>query len=255
MYYPKSQIVINLYTNGQEYVIKSTSENYIGNYWKTSDGKFFTGKTPEDKNIQELTIVTSTFSQNSSSPSYIQPIQVDLALAYDAPYVGENPDLYNERNILDYAKLKNIDTNSPPSLLLPSPFNPQPTQDDYALGEFTRYFCKKTNEVRYLEINKETYEKLAGQDPTYLWQVYTPFRYQWNISGEKEQVYSTNKKVTEHMITKFNLYSLNKFLKEDYLKFFKPSQSKNPSTSILNTNTLPTPQTNGGGYQGKELLS
>ena len=51
MYYPKSQIVTNLYTNGQEYIIKSNNEKYIGNYWKTSDGKFFTGKTPEDKNI------------------------------------------------------------------------------------------------------------------------------------------------------------------------------------------------------------
>ena len=57
------------------------------------------------------------------------------------------------------------------------------------------------------------------------------------------------------MITKFNLFSLNKFLKEDYLKFWKPSLNLKPSTSITNTDSLPTPQTNGGGYQGKELLS
>jgi hypothetical protein len=223
MYYPKSQIVTNLYTNGQEYVIKSTSANYIGNYWKTSDGKFFTGKTPEDKNIQELIIPTSKFSQNpSSSPAYIQPIQVDLALAYDAPYVGENSDLYNERNILDYTKLKNIDVNNPSSLLLPTPFNPQPTQDDYALGEFTRYFCKKTNELRYIEINKDTYEKLTGQNSTYLWQLYTPFKYQWIISGDKETVYKTNEQVTRYMTTKFKFPVFNKFLKENYLKFWNP---------------------------------
>jgi hypothetical protein len=232
MYYPKSQIVIDLYTNGQEYVIKSTQENYVGPFWKTSDGKFFTGKTPEAKNIQELTLSQSSITAATLSNN----VYVNNSYVITNSYTK----LYPEFSKIEY---------------IPSPFNPQPTQDDYALEEFTRYFCKKTNEVRYLEINKETYEKLVGQDPTYLWQVYTPFRYQWNISGEKEQVYSTNKKVTEYMITKFNLYSLNKFLKEDYLKFFKPSQSKNPSTSILNTNTLPTPQTNGGGYQGKELLS
>ena len=193
MYYPKSQIVTNLYTSGQEYVIKSTSENYIGNYWKTSDGKFFTGKTPEDKNIQELVVARSKFSETpSSSPSYTQPVQVDLALTYDSPYVGDNPDLYNEKNVLDYAKLKNIDIINPPSLLLPVPFNPQPTQDDYNLGEFTRYFCKKTNELIYIEINKDTYDKLVGQEPTYLWQLYTPFKYQWIISGDKETVYKTN---------------------------------------------------------------
>ena len=54
MYYPQSQIKTNLYTNGQEFSIESTKENYIGYYWKTSDGKYFTGKTPNDKNIQEL---------------------------------------------------------------------------------------------------------------------------------------------------------------------------------------------------------
>jgi hypothetical protein len=222
MYYPKSQIVTNLYTSGQEYIIKSTSENYIGNYWKTSDGKFFTGKTPEDKNIQELVVARSKFSETpSSSPSYTQPVQVDLALTYDSPYVGDNPDLYNEKNVLDYAKLKNIDIINPPSLLLPVPFNPQPTQDDYNLGEFTRYFCKKTNELIYIEINKDTYDKLLGQEPTYLWQLYTPFKYQWIISGDKETVYKTNEQVTTYMITKFKFPAFNKFLKEDYLKFWK----------------------------------
>lgn len=222
MYYPKSQIVTNLYTNGQEYVLKSNNQNYIGYYWKTSDGKFFTGKTPEDKNIQELIISKSQTSQDPSiSPSYIQPIQVDLALAYTAPFIGNNPDQYNEKTILDYTRLKNIDINNPSSLLLPKPFNPQPTQDDYDLGEFTRYFCKKTNELRYLEINKDTYEKLAGQDPTYLWQLYTPFKYQWIISGDKDTVYKTNHNVTQYMMTKFTFPSFDKFLRENYLKFWK----------------------------------
>ena len=67
MYYPKSQIVVNLYTNGQEYVIKSSKENYIGSFWKTADGKFFTGKTPESKNIQELILSPSSTTASSLS--------------------------------------------------------------------------------------------------------------------------------------------------------------------------------------------
>jgi hypothetical protein len=222
MYYPKSQITTNLYTNGQEYALKSNNQNYIGFYWRTSDGKFFTGKTPEDKNIQELVIFKSQFSSTpSTTPSYIQPTQVDVALAYTAPFIGNDPNLYNETLILDYLKLNKIDTVNPPSLLLPISFNPQPTQDDYDLGEFTRYFCKKTNELRYLEIDKDTYEKLLGQDPTYLWQLYTPFKYQWLISGDKDTVYKTNFNVTNYMIKEFNFPSFNKFLKENYLKFWK----------------------------------
>ena len=48
MYYPKSQITTNLSTNGKEFQIVGKSEYYIGSYFKTSDGKFYTGKTPQD---------------------------------------------------------------------------------------------------------------------------------------------------------------------------------------------------------------
>ena len=217
MYYPKSQIVTNLYTNGQEYSILSTNENYIGNYWKTSDGKFFTGKTPEDKNIQELYEIKNQLEPVSLS----NPTSTVAIFSKNADPIL-NVELYDGKTVLDYTKLKNIDINNPPSFLLPVSFNPQPTQDDYALGEFTRYFCKKTNELRYIEINKDTYEKLIGQDPTYLWQLYTPFKYQWIISGNKETVYKTNEQVTKYMTNKFKFPAFNKFLKENYLKFWNP---------------------------------
>jgi hypothetical protein len=209
MYYPKSQIVTNLYTNGQEYVIKSTSENYIGNYWKTSDGKFFTGKTPEDKNIQELIVATSAISLQYSNLT-----SEAFELKTTSVYLNNSDIITGEYNRLNDTLL-NVN-------LLPTSYNPQPTQDDYALGEFTRYFCKKTNELRYIEINKDTYEKLTGQDSTYLWQLYTPFKYQWIISGDKETVYKTNEQVTRYMTTKFKFPAFNKFLKENYLKFWNP---------------------------------
>jgi hypothetical protein len=209
MYYPKSQIVTNLYTNGQEYVIKSTSENYIGNYWKTSDGKFFTGKTPEDKNIQELIVATSDISLQYSNLT-----SEAFELKTTSVYLNNSDIITGEYNRLNDTLL-NVN-------LLPTSYNPQPTQDDYALGEFTRYFCKKTNELRYIEINKDTYEKLTGQNSTYLWQLYTPFKYQWIISGDKETVYKTNEQVTRYMTTKFKFPVFNKFLKENYLKFWNP---------------------------------
>ena len=41
MYYPKSQITSNLYTNGGEYIILSNGRDYIGYYFTTSDNKIF----------------------------------------------------------------------------------------------------------------------------------------------------------------------------------------------------------------------
>jgi len=217
MYYPSSQITSNLYTNGNEYTLKSTGENYIGFYWKTLNGKFFTGKTPQDTPIQELVIASSKFSQ---TPSTSLP-QVDLALTYDSPYIGDNPDLYNEKTILNYLNVKKIDNVNPPTTNLPTYSPNTPTQSDYDVGEFTRYFCKKTNEIIYLEINKDTYTKLVSKDQTYLFQMYTPFKFQWTITGEKEKVYTSNRNITRYMSEKFNLPFLNKYLKEDYLKYYK----------------------------------
>ena len=48
MYYPKSQIKPNLFTNGDQYVYLRDETNYIGFYYSTSDGRYFTGKSPNN---------------------------------------------------------------------------------------------------------------------------------------------------------------------------------------------------------------
>ena len=37
-YYPKSQLVTDLYTNGDEYLLSTTQEPYTGDYYETFDG-------------------------------------------------------------------------------------------------------------------------------------------------------------------------------------------------------------------------
>jgi hypothetical protein len=207
MYYPNSQIETGLYTNGQEYVLSSTKESYIGYYWKTSSGKLYTGKTPQDKNIQEL--LPAEVSENKEytnlTSEAFEPI----------------PSLYlNPSNVLteEYNKLNN--KLREPSKI-PVSFNPQPTEEDYTLGNFSRYFCKKTNELIYIEISKDTHDKLLKKSKTLLWQLYKPFKFQWVISGEKEKVFSYNESTVNFMIVKHKLTLLNQYLKNDYLKFWK----------------------------------
>lgn len=48
-YYPKNRIKTNLYTDGGEYRILGTSNSYIGFYWSSYVGRFFTGKNPNDR--------------------------------------------------------------------------------------------------------------------------------------------------------------------------------------------------------------
>jgi hypothetical protein len=215
MYYPLSQITPNLHTNGNEYMIISTQENYVGYYWKNSKGQLFTGKTPQDSPNQELTLIID------ASPEGIEystsPIQDKMTIfpIWDV----DSPFREVDFEINTYLTLKNIplDTN----IIIPT-FSPTiPTEKDYQIGECRRYFCKKTNEIIYLEINKDTHDKLIGKDSTILYQLYQPFNLPWKLTGDKSQVFITNKNITELTSKQQNLPMLLAYLKNDFTKYYK----------------------------------
>ena len=195
MYYPKSQIKTDLYTNGDTYKLLSTQEPYTGYYYEVSDGSKFTGKTPQDgPNIQIVDITPPpqelTFPLNSTL-SITTP---SLDPSYKIP-------------------------PSPERLIPPS--NPTlPTPQEQSLGVFTRYFCKKNNELRYIEINKQTHDQLNVKDPKIAWDLYTPLNVLWNIKGTKEQVTRANKTTIALLEQRQKWYGFSQYLKEDYLKYY-----------------------------------
>ena len=54
MYIPKNRILTNQYTSDNKLMIKETQEFYRGFYYKQFDGKYFSGKTPNDPPNVEL---------------------------------------------------------------------------------------------------------------------------------------------------------------------------------------------------------
>jgi hypothetical protein len=190
-YYPKSQIKTNLHTNGNEFLVTATGAAYTGYYWKTSKGEYFSGKTPQDLPSQQLSPITNS-PQTTSTTTTITV-----------------PSIYS--SILKQSQSKIILQNS----------YPQPTQDDYNASEFVRYFCKKANELKYLEISKDNYFNLVNRNPQYDYALYIPFYVHWQLTGNKEQVYNVNKNEVQLTMQRQNLYQFDKFLKEDYLKFYK----------------------------------
>ena len=218
MYYPLSQITPNLYTNGNEYVTISTQEDYVGYYWKNSKGQLFTGKTPQDRPTVELMIPEYSTAANQTdildNPNYV----TILSDADVDPYIT-NPNAYTGSGNGAYLSLKKINVNS--ITLLPSYSATLPTQQDYQNTEFRRYFCKKTNEIIYLEISKETYDKLLAKDPKTLFTLYIPFNLPWQLTGDREQVYKINRNITELTSVRQKLPMLAEFLKMDFSKYYK----------------------------------
>jgi hypothetical protein len=217
MYIPKNRLITNLYTRGNELVYKDDKALYTGYYYKTYDGKYFTGKTPNEKPNDELELTTlnaKTFEalENKSQIAFI-----------DTPVVPSDnkAELVNSILIIDYSKLKGIDLNNPTGLIVPSQYYPQPIQSNYDLGSFVRYFIVKINESKFLEINQNTYDAIKTQNKEWSWEAYTPFLIQWTLVGGKQQVYNTNKNIVLLAEQRLGKKGLGRFLKEDYNQFYK----------------------------------
>ena len=87
MYYPKSQIKTNLYTNGNQYILSTTKEPYIGPYYEISSGDKYTGKNPQDG----PNILLSSPPQDFNIPSL-------GVITSDNPQIPLNIQIYPEDN-------------------------------------------------------------------------------------------------------------------------------------------------------------
>ena len=219
MYFPSSQIKTNIYSNGELSTI--SGELYTGYYWKNSKGKFFSGRTPQDTPSQEL-FISFNPSSPESSPSgpnvdnITSPINT-IIIFPDDPDPPIPPKYSPTQAIVwDYDELKPFTTSG--SLPRYSPNYPSP--QDYQVGEFRRFFCKKTNEIQYIEINPKQYSLLAYKDPQILWQLYYPFNIPWVIAGQEESTIRINENIVTLTMKQLKLPRFNDYLQNDYLKYF-----------------------------------
>jgi hypothetical protein len=205
MYYPKSQITPNLYTNGNEFVLSTTQEVYSGFYYKVSTGKFYTGRNQDDKpNVELLPLITS---QTISTPTQenFQSNYITTTSIFDA----------NNETYL------NIKSQQPTSKFIPTYLPETPTQQDYQVGEFRRYFCKKTNQIQYIEINQEQFDQLVAKNPQIEFSLYLPFFIDWQLTGDEQQVARVNKNSVDLISFQQKLPNLNQYLRFDYTKYYQ----------------------------------
>jgi len=223
MYFPKSQITTNLYTNGGEYVYVSTNEEYTGYYFQTSEGRYFTGRNPNDPPNKEIQI-QETSKLRDAEEGEIGSYNLSTSL-YLVPEV--------------YATAKSLNPNSSPPLPPTQVIN-LPTKENYKWGEFQRYFSSKNNEVRYKEIDENQYTKFINQDPNVDYILYNVFQLPWLISGNRNEVINVNKKTIERTTSNLKLSGFNSYFKnryDQYYKYTKGSNLKTDGTEFLNKST------------------
>jgi len=189
MYYPKSHITPNLYSNGEYSLVGSNNAPYTGYYFSTINNTYFTGRYPGDGNNLELIGILGNSAEN-----VLDEIVEDLRFGTKDNYL--------------YSTSNNITPSTP--LLSPIPFYPKPTTQDYKLGEFTRYFVKKINENKYIETSFLTPNDL-----------YIAFQLPWLISGDKEEVARVNQNIVRLREQELSISGFGLYLKFNYLKYYK----------------------------------
>jgi len=212
MYYPSSQIIPNLVTKGDEYVLERNGQDYSGDYFATSDGKFFTGRNQNDKpNFRIVLIDNGDGYINNPSPKLVEDLPLDFYIVNESYY---------------YARGINYTTIGPPP---PIPLSslPTPTKEDYKREEIQRYFLKKINEIQYLEINESIYSQYVRNLPSVSYQLYIAFSLPWVIAGNRKEAFKVNKKTVERKEKNKQIIGFKSYFKGRFDQFFKYSPNEN----------------------------
>ena len=98
---------------------------------------------------------------------------------------------------------------------LPTPYPPSPTDQDFILGVYTRYFCKKNNENKYMEIDKTTFDKLNSKSKDIAWDLYTPISTLWYLRRDTDP-YLINKRLITQIEQKQGWYGFTQWFKEKF---------------------------------------
>lgn len=199
MYYPKSQITPNLYTNGGEYKIFKTNKIYVGYYYSLSNGNSFVGKSPTNEKTKQLLVPIKSQTPLPTSPILPKIIKSNLLLSKENYF-----NKVNERYI-------------------PKPSSTNPTPKNYSKGVFSRFFCKKNNENLYFEIDKKTFVDLRNKSSLVAYELYTPIFINWSLVGNVEQVFFLNKTEVLNVEQSQNLFGLSSYFKNNFSQYYLES--------------------------------
>lgn len=196
MYYPKSQITPNLYTNGGEYKVLKTDKVYMGYYYSLSNGNSFVGKSPTSEKTQQLLVPIKNQTKLPTSPLLPKVIK-------SSPLLPKQ----------DYSN--NINER-----YIPKPSSTSPTPIDYNRGVMSRFFCKKNNENQYFEIDKKTFIDLRNKSLLVAYDLYTPIFISWLLTGNIEQIFFLNKTEVLNVEQSQKLFGFSLYFKNNFSQYY-----------------------------------
>lgn len=155
LYYPKSKIIENQYTSGGQFIYSSTGKSYEGLYHITYDQNYYTGAT----HTNDSQLLIKQGSSTTQTGSYL----------ISAPYVSN----------FEYDTITDNRFSFLKQEIIPQPYYPVLTDQDYSTGYFVRYFMKRSGgSARYIK-------EISGDDFTDITTnvLYLSTSFQWKLTG------------------------------------------------------------------------
>ena len=195
MYIPKSKIQSNLFTNGGEYLLDGV--DYTGRYYLLYNGKAYTGIDQYDGTPE---LLVKYIPQNALTAN--DRVTDGLVFPFERANSTE-----------DYSS---ITSTIAPLVQAPLQYFSNPSPNEISIGEMIRYFLKRFNDQRFVEVNEETYNSIKNKDKKYAWELWIPFEVPWVIKGSEEEVVKSNKQIVYYTEQRYKVRGLAKFLKNNF---------------------------------------
>jgi len=220
MYIPLSQIESNLYTAGGEFILFTDKSPYIGAYFKTSKGEYFTGQNPQDENVRPLIKVDNIYNEVEVKG---EPADSDLSysLAPQAYINASGVPITAQRPIINSI--------------------PQPTSSDYENQTFQRYFLKKSTNFQYNETTQNEFELFENQDSSVQYNLYSPLQLTWKLKGKLLDVYKQNYNTVKYVAKINEWVKFEEYFKYRFAKYYKGNKedinyTEGGELKVLDTN-------------------
>lgn len=192
-YLPKSKYSVKN-TPGDELVYKNNKgEIYIGDYMLTSGGKYYAGLNNVDLG-EELTPIELWTPKSNKSFGASKDVKKHIIFKEDIKEFFEK--------------------------VIPIPEEkPFPTDKEYEIGYFKRYFAKRINGEVFIEITSETYKDISKKNEKYDHYLYEIGSLIWHLTGNVFLKNSISIKKTQKRFRSINFHFpvLNEYKLEENL--------------------------------------